>query len=231
VSAVLIISFLLLTAISFAIYRSKRWSSNASLESGPAPRRPRSLFDERILPEESKNSAADRRREEFSKLRAALLARAAQGDKDTLREARTIGDPSLYSEVLDALLGQAGSSTENLCALASYITRSEDLRSNTKLVESLIEAWKRAPGEVPLAEVLHVAALSDDAAVYQKACEAALQFWRNNSVPFTSAKTLYALIESQYWVLAPQARSSGAGFVLKQTLAEARRELTIANAP
>jgi len=227
VSAVLIISFLLLTAISFAIYRSKRWSSDASLESDPAPLRPRSLFDERILPEESKNSAADSQREEFSRLRAALLARAAQGDKDTLREAHAAANASLYGEVLDALLGQAGSSTENLCALASYIARSEDLRSNTKLAESLIEAWKTSPGEIPLAEVLHIAALSDDAAAYRKACETALQFWRTNSLPYTSAKTLYALIESQYWVLAPQARSSGAGFVLKQTLAEARRELTM----
>jgi hypothetical protein len=41
---------------------------------------------------------------------------------------------------------------------------------------------------------------------------------------------LKELIESQFWVLAQTARSSGAGFTLKRRLAAIRRELATANA-
>ena len=52
----------------------------------------------------------------------------------------------------------------------------------------------------------------------------ALLFWRNSAFRMT-AEELQSLIDAEYWLLASDARSSGAGFMLKRKLAEARREL------
>jgi hypothetical protein len=43
-----------------------------------------------------------------------------------------------------------------------------------------------------------------------------------------SAAELRALFDGEFWVLSAQTRSSGTGFVLKRTLANARRELETA---
>jgi hypothetical protein len=73
--------------------------------------------------------------------------------------------------------------------------------------------------------MLHVAALSDDAETYRQAVELALNSWRNDKLPNLSAEELHSLINGEYWVLSSNTRSSGAGFVLKRTLATAKREL------
>jgi len=73
-----------------------------------------------------------------------------------------------------------------------------------------------------------LAALSDDAQLYEDAVQTALRFWRESKPVATSAAELKALFESEFWVLSSGTRSSGAGFVLKRTLANARRELETA---
>jgi len=73
--------------------------------------------------------------------------------------------------------------------------------------------------------MLHLAALSNDAAVYQTAVEIALEFWRGGYLSEVSPQELRAIFEGEYWILSSATRSSGAGFLLKRTLAVARREL------
>jgi hypothetical protein len=41
-----------------------------------------------------------------------------------------------------------------------------------------------------------------------------------------SADELRQLIEGEFWLLAPEVRNSGAGFLLKRTLARLRKQLT-----
>jgi hypothetical protein len=77
--------------------------------------------------------------------------------------------------------------------------------------------------------MLHVAALSNDAAVYQTAVETALEFWRGGLLSEVSAQELRAILEGEFWILSSPARSSGAGFLLKRALAVARRELKAAH--
>jgi hypothetical protein len=73
--------------------------------------------------------------------------------------------------------------------------------------------------------MLHVAALSNDAAVYQSAVESALEFWRERRPSEISAPELRSILEGEFWILSSPTRSSGAGFLLKRTLRSARREL------
>ena len=76
------------------------------------------------------------------------------------------------------------------------------------------------------AAMLHVAALAGDAKFYQQAIETALLYWREQKLSDMTAEELTQLIESEFWLIPPDARNSGAGFLLKQKLAHVRRELT-----
>ena len=99
----------------------------------------------------------------------------------------------------------------------------------TAEAEALIGAFPASPDRNSTVRMLHTAALSDDAAVYEKAVEAALRAWREQRLDDVSAPDLQALFTSEFWVLSSDTRSSGAGFVLKRALASARRELELTN--
>jgi hypothetical protein len=157
-----------------------------------------------------------------------LLARARTGDLDALTEAHTTGNKAIYNQVLDELVDWSISAPEQMQLLASHIAGNFSLRANRNMAQSFIEMWQSAPSRRLTVDMLHIAALSDDAEIYEEAVEMALLFWRNSAFRMTSEE-LRTLIESEYWVLTSEARSSSAGFMLKRKLAEARRELGAAD--
>lgn len=224
----LITSFLLLAGISYVIYLWQRPSSNEEADYLlPSPPRAAGLFDDKGFDEPSVRELPGG--EAFlDEQREALLARASSGDKEALVQAHAVPDGALYDEVLNRLVERAGSD-KGLLALASYITRSDvPLRVNNLLAEKFIESWERAPDRNSTARMLHVAALSDDANIYQTAIETSYHFWRARKITGINADELRQLIESEFWILAPAVRNSGAGFVLKRKLAQLRRQLVAA---
>jgi hypothetical protein len=88
-----------------------------------------------------------------------------------------------------------------------------------------IRTFQQSPDRISTAKLLHVAALTDDAKTFGRALELVLLSWRDRSLSDVSAKDLQALFNSEYWVLSSRTRTSGAGFVLKETLSKANREL------
>ena len=94
-----------------------------------------------------------------------------------------------------------------------------------------IRAFQQSPDRSSTTKLLHIAALTDDANNYGRAIELALMSWRDGSLADLSAVELQALINSEYWVLSSNTRSSGAGFVLKRTLSTANNELQPTNNP
>ena len=88
-----------------------------------------------------------------------------------------------------------------------------------------IRTFQQSPNRTSTAKLLHVAALTDDAKNFGRALELVLMSWRDWSLSDVYAKDLQALFNSEYWVLSSRTRTSGAGFVLKQTLSDANREL------
>ena len=223
----LITSFLLLAGITYVVYLWQRPSSKEEPEFSLPPPRVAGLFDDDGLIEQSPRQLAGG--EIFTvEERHMLLERAAAGDKEALFEAHAARDASLYDEVLNKLVERAGSE-KGLLALASYITRSDPhLRVNKRLAEKFIESWKLAPDRNSTAKMLHVAALSGDANIYQTAIETSYQLWRDRHLTGVNADELRQLIESEFWILAPAVRNSGAGFVLKRKLAQLRRQLLAA---
>ena len=94
-----------------------------------------------------------------------------------------------------------------------------------------IRDFQDSPDRNSTPRLLHVAALSDNAKNYERAIELVLLSWRDGSMKDLSAAELQSLINSEYWVLSSGTRTSGAGFVLKETLSNANRELQPTNNP
>ena len=92
-----------------------------------------------------------------------------------------------------------------------------------------IRAFQESPNRSSTAKLLHAAALSDNAKNYGRAVELVLLSWRDGSLADLSGQELQSLLNSEYWVLSSRTRTSGAGFVLKETLASANRELEATN--
>lgn len=226
---ILITSFFILAFLAIAIYF---WQKPASLPEAETALRPppgRGLFIDGTPhgQELAKAEADSKATANALAQRTELVARAKDGEKPTLLEARNTQDVELYEEALNVLVAGADSDPK-LLSLVSYVTRHE-LRVNRKLAEGVIDSYKRAPDRSSTAKMLHVAALSDDAAVYQSAVETALESWRERRLSEISAPELRSILEGEFWILSSPTRSSGAGFLLKQTLAEARRELDAAD--
>lgn len=217
-SAILIISVFLLFVASFAILRTKRSRSKEVAGELPPGVRARGLFD--AAPDETpRESPAQRRRGE-------LRERAERGDLSALAEAHASGHAPLYRFVLDGLVGRASGDAARVRELAAHIVSGRDLRAAPELAEMLLGEWRRAPTRASTVELLRVSALSDDAGTFGRAVTEVLQVWEGGGLETFGAQELRALFEAEYWLLSSEAKRSGAGFVLKQKLADARRRLS-----
>lgn len=221
----LITSFFVLAFLAIAIYFwQKPSSATEAVPLSPPPGR--GLFIDGTPAGQAMTLAraeADSEAINAAAKRCDLVERAEAGDQSTLLEAHNTVDGELYEEALNLLVAGADSEPK-LLSLVSYVTRQE-LRVNKNLAERLIESYKREPDRSSTAKMLHVAALSDDAAVYQRAVETALTFWRNGRLSEIAAPELRSILEGEFWILSSPTRSSGAGFLLKRALRDARHEL------
>lgn len=213
----LITSLFIVALLAVAVYFWQKPATTTQANQLPPEPSHRSLFAESVAEIGTGNSEAslDFQPDE-------ILARARSAEKSALSDAQKSKDSQLYQQTLDLLVSQAQG--PQLLSLVSYVCRNE-LPVNTALAEKFIESWRSSPNRNSTAEMLHIAALSDDARTYDRAVEAALVLWRDGSLPMLSAAELGSIIDGEFWVLSSASRSSGAGFSLKQTLAGARSEL------
>ncbi len=216
----LITSFVIVSILVVAVYFWQKPTSQAESPLLPVHREPRGLFSGEQLSSLQSPDSSDEERQKVE-----IIQRAEGGDKKALQDAHTLGDQTLYTEAL-TLLTIAADTDPKLLSLISYVTRAE-LPVSKQLAERMLESCKKSPDRSSTAKTLHVVALSNDASLYNSAVEAAVQFWRAGRLPEVSAQELTALFDGEFWLLSKQVRGSGAGFVLKRTLASARRELKV----
>ena len=217
---ILVVLALVLAGIGLA-WLPKRGLPPGSPQFNFSERPPDSLFGNEA-PVSAPDAAAQGR---------ALLDRAARGDQTSLVEARAMRHAHLYDSVLDALLERSASCQQDFDNLVRHVLENGDLPANAKMAERLIEQFKTSPDRRRAAETVHLAAMSDEAAIFQRAVETILQLWSEGRIPGLSAEELRQVFESEYWVLGVEARQAGPGFTLRQRLAEVRRQLAAATAP
>ena len=227
--ALFIIAFALLAATAYTFYRRQQASSDYRAELQTRYTSPRSLFDstgahaanEHFLPAQASQQAEE--------INASFLKRAADGDLTVLAEAQSANDSALDRSVWHGLLEWAGASETNLRSLASFVVKNSGLRGNVDLAEAYAKLWRQYPDRQSTAQLIHLAALSDDAQMFERAVEAVSKYMLEGRLNKISNEELTALIESEYWVLSSAARSTGAGFVLKQKLTTVREGLSAAS--
>lgn len=227
---ILLIAFPFLAITFFALYQWSRQAAPEPLASLPKPKTFDGLFAEQNAIEALALARAEaelRAKEEREQSRSVLLARAFVDDETALDEAHALGDRDLYNEILEALVSQAEGDPERLRAIAEYIVDSRALRSTRDFAKSMIPYYGGRLDPRSLADMLYLAALSDDAAVYEEAIRAARERFKQRRIAILP-RDFVVTVESGYWLISAETRYSGAGFTLKQLIAEVRRELTSA---
>ena len=217
---IVILALVLLVAISFTALRPKRDLPPGAPRFQLSDYSSQGLFGNQ-LPISPAHTNSERCK--------SLLDRAEAGDVQALDEAHRMGDNDLYGRVLESLIEHSRARQETLEALVSHILENDGLRANSNLATRLIERFNTSPDRRRTVELLHVAALADDAATFERAVDTILQLWSEGLIHGLSAEDLREILESEYWVIASEARRSGAGFALRQRLADVRRQLAIAN--
>lgn len=205
--------------MALALYFWAPRAKSSDLDLLPPSQPPRGLFDET----DEVNTSLARQILDGDAERQSLRQRTSTGDKSVLIEAHALGDRSFYRDLLIELTAKA-QTKEALLALVSYVTRNE-LSVTRELASAIVTQWRSAPDRSSTATTLHITALADDAEFYRKTVDAAFSFWQLGLLPNVSAAELRALFDGEFWVLSARTRNSGAGFILKRTLASVRREL------
>jgi hypothetical protein len=227
-NTILFISILLLAVAALALHRRKRRTAPQEPDSFPEQRSFDGLFAEQHA-EEMKllaQAEAERRAQEE---RRRLLSRAAEGDKTALDEAHLRGGAEFYHEILRTIVEHAEGDEEELRSIAEHIVDSRALRSGGEFAAMMIERLSATPDQSSLACMLHLSALSDDAAAFKRAVEVALNLFGEGRLPGLSAGEFLAAVESAYWLIEAEVRNSGSGFLLKRLIVDVRRGLAAAS--
>ena len=219
----LITALAIFAIIGIGLYFWQKTAPDTSELVLPPPPDARSLFADDTSIAEGKQKQLQLAAAEHAQ---SLISSAQSGDRSALNEAHELGDVDLYDQILSELVKRAEADPK-LLALMSYVSQN-DLPVNAALAEAVIASWLRSPDRTSTMKALHFAALSDDAEVYRRAVDHTLKLWREEKLRDISPTELRALFEGQFWILSSRSRSSGAGFLLKDTLANARRELEAA---
>jgi hypothetical protein len=227
-NTLLFISILLLAVAAFTLHRLKRRTAPKEPDFLPVPRSFEGLFAEQHAEEMKLLAQAEAERRAREGLRR-LLGRAAEGDKTALDEAHMRGDAEFYREILRALVAHADGDEETLRSIAEHVVDSRALRSSREFAAIMIERFSATPDQSSLVRALHLAALSDDAAVFKRAVEVALKTFGEGRLPQVSAEDFLATVESVYWLIDAEVRSSGSGFLLKRLIVDVRRGLAAAS--
>ncbi|HEY9402268.1 MAG TPA: hypothetical protein VIQ24_06220 [Pyrinomonadaceae bacterium] len=222
--ALFIIAFALLAATAYTLYRRQHASSDYPAQLGTRSPSPRSLFDAPEAHTEHKLLLAAQASREADARKATLLKRASEGDLTALAEAHRAANPALYACVLDGLLDWAADAETRLRALASFVAGDTDLRGSPRLATAYMKLWHEHPDRLRTAQLIHLAALSDDAETFERTVVAATDASRAGRLIDVGRAELRALVDSEYWVLSSDARRTGAGFALKERLAALRGE-------
>ncbi len=169
----------------------------------------------RILSNAENEKRKTEMRENFRKN---LVEKLKTNDLMILLKARDFGDSEIYNGLLEI-----ASENLNVVELADFVS-TNNLPANEKLVG---KCFRRFGGDISssdLTKILHISALTNSAEIFLQTVEKIVTLWKEKRLNVTSVE-LVAAFESHFWLLANEARTSGAGFLLKERLADVRREV------
>lgn len=91
--------------------------------------------------------------------------------------------------------------------------------------------WHDLPNRKNTVELLFLASQSESGKIYSDTANEILEFWKSGKIMDFSANDLAEILESQFWLLPSEQRTSGVRFGLHQEIAGLRREFQEENKP
>ncbi|HNJ39544.1 MAG TPA: hypothetical protein PKZ53_03570, partial [Acidobacteriota bacterium] len=137
-----------------------------------------------------------------------------------------VGDQTLYTQVFETLFSSVQSDSAACSRLMAFLDEHDQLPVIKAMAQFLLESFQTQPTPTAARQCLFFSARTGSAALYSEVVDQLMVHWRRGNLTGIEPANLAALIESQFWLLPVQARSSGDGHVLKRVLALMRRELT-----
>lgn len=148
---------------------------------------------------------------------------AASGDLNAIPSAHKADDPIFYENILNTLF-QSTDTDE----LEKHLIKNQ-LPANSEITRFFVNKFGQTASAIDLTKALRLAASTNSAEIYLQTVEKSVSLWDGHKQKEVSSETLLNLIDTHYWLLAGDARISGAGFLLKEKLAGMRREILESN--
>lgn len=186
----------------------------------------RSLFPETEMSVSGKPLPRTSRQEYLNQLRLSFLERARDGDRAVLIDADHVGDQTLYAEVFEVVFASIQSDPAACLGLIAFLNEYNQLPVTQTFAQFLLASFQNQPTPTTARQCLFFSARTGSAARYSEVVDQVMDYWRRGNLTGMQPSNLAALIESQFWLLPVQARSSGDGHIFKRVLALIRRELT-----
>lgn len=220
----LFIFFLLISAtaasVAFFVTRRKELPPTKPQETFNPPPTYRSLFepDEEELRQWQKEQDEKAQAEKEAELRLDLLNRAEKSDFNSLLEAKVYGNARLYDEVFQILL------RNDADKLTDFVIKN-GLTANADLVELSAKKLSENPNLDSLLKLVRLSTQTNSAENFLQTIETTIELWKEKRLLEISGEKLIEIFESHYWLLASEARVSGAGYLIKERMTSVRREI------
>ncbi len=100
------------------------------------------------------------------------------------------------------------------------------LESEEKIskVAKFMQIWRDLPSRKNTLELLYIASQSENGTVYSDVAKSVLESWHKGKINDLSAEDLAQMLESHFWLLPSEQRTSGMSFGLNQEIASLRRK-------
>ncbi|HEX8196253.1 MAG TPA: hypothetical protein VF571_08700 [Pyrinomonadaceae bacterium] len=172
----------------------------------------------------------EKRHRQHAGQRENLLTWATLVDFSALNNRPIIEDENLFTknwtknwnEAVEILTERARSD-DDVRRLASFCLDNQ-FNVNSTIINAFQKIWAASPDLRTTGEMFRLAAAADNADALLDVLNEAEQFYQTGKLIDASSSELSELAENHYWLLSESARLSGAGFILKERLADLRRK-------
>jgi hypothetical protein len=161
----------------------------------------------------------EKRHFQLEEQREKLLSWATLVDFSALKKRPIATDEKLLSkswnEALEILTERA-TSEQDIGALVSFALENK-FNVNKNLIASYRQNWECSPDPETTTRLFELLTLADDAELFTEVLNEAWELIKTGKLQLSRGE-LYELAGSHYWLLSPSARTSGAGFLLRQRI-------------
>ena len=85
------------------------------------------------------------------------------------------------------------------------------------------EFWEMSPNRRNTVQLFHLAAETESGKIFSETAESVIQHWQAGKIEDLKAERLAQILESHFWLLPNEERTSGVSFWIKQEIAGLRR--------